>query len=190
MGKVRFGLSNAHYALWKGEEKQYDTPKAIKGSISLSLEANGESSEIWADNVKYASFSSNGGYDGTFEIAAAEDEMLTDLLGYINDTGLILEDTLGKTPEFALLFEITGNEVDQRYVLYNCTLSRPGINANTKQSSTEPDTQSFSFSATGRDFTYNGESHNFVKGTMENTETNTEKYKTFMTEVPVPTAGA
>lgn len=190
MGKVRFGLSNAHYAIYDAEKATYEAPKPIKGSVSLSLDANGDTNDFWADNVKYATFSTNGGYDGTFEIAAAEDAMLVELLGYIDDSGLLLEDTEGKQKSFALLFEVSGNEVEQRIVLYNCSLSRPGLSANTKSDSTDPDTQTFNFSAIGRDMPYKGETKNIVKGSVENTTTNAAKYKAFMTAVTMPTADA
>ena len=190
MGKVRFGLSNAHYAIYDAEKKTYEAPKPIKGSVSLSLDANGDTNDFWADNVKYVTFATNGGYDGTFEIAAAEDAMLIDLLGYIDDSGLLLEDTEGKQKSFALLFEVAGNEVEQRIVLYNCSLSRPGLSANTKSDSTDPDTQTFNFSAIGRDMPYKGETKNIVKGSVENTTTNAAKYKAFMTAVTMPTADA
>lgn len=189
MGKVRFGLSNAHYSVYDAKQKSYGTPVAIVGSVSLSLTASGSDSDFWADNVKYASFSTNGGYDGTFEIAAAEDKQMEDLLGFVNDNGLILETTDAKTVEFALMFEVAGNEVDQRIVLYNCTLSRPGINANTKSDQTNPDTQSFSFKAIGRDLKVNGAMRNVVKGTIENTEQNKTKYNGFMSAVLLPTEG-
>ena len=181
MGKVRFGLSNAHYSVYDAKQKKYGTPVAIGGSVSLSLTASGSDSDFWADNVKYASFSTNG--------AAAEDKQMEDLLGFVNDNGLILETTDAKTVEFALMFEVTGNEVDQRIVLYNCTLSRPGINANTKSDQTNPDTQSFSFKAIGRDLKVNGATHNVVKGSIENTEQNKTKYDGFMGAVLLPTEG-
>lgn len=190
MGKVRFGLKNAKYALWDSSTSNYKDLKAIKGSVSLSLDAEGDSSDFYADDVVYATFATNSGYSGTFEIAAAEDEMLKDLLGYIDDDGMLLETTDAKQAEFALVFEVSGNEVEQRICLYNCSLSRAGLNANTKQSSTDPDTQSFNFKAIGRDLELKGETRNVVKATIENTATNAAKFKGFMTAVPMPTAAA
>lgn len=189
MGKVRFGLKNAHYALWDSAKSQYKELKAIKGSVSLSLDAEGDSSDFYADDVVYATFATNSGYSGTFEVAAAENDMLKDLLGYEDDGGMLLEMTDAKQAEFALVFEVSGNEVEQRICLYNCTLSRAGLNANTKQSSTDPDTQSFNFKAVGRDFKVNGEDRNVVRATVENTSDNAAKYKAFMAAVPLPTAG-
>lgn len=190
MGKVRFGLKNAKYALWDNEKSTYGELKPIKGSVSLSLDAEGDSSDFYADDVVYATFGTNSGYSGTFEIAAAGDDMLKDLLGYVDDAGMLLEMTDAKQAEFALVFEVSGNEVEQRICLYNCSLSRAGLNANTKQSSTDPDTQSFNFKAIGRDLEFKGETRNVVKAIVENTTENAEKFKSFMTAVPVPTAAA
>ena len=190
MGKVRFGLKNAKYSLWDSSKSMYGDLKPIKGSVSLSLDAEGDSSDFYADDVVYATFATNSGYSGTFEIAAADDEMLKDLLGYVDDDGMLLEMTDSKQAEFALVFEVGGNEVEQRFCLYNCSLSRAGLNANTKQSSTDPDTQSFNFKAIGRDLEFKGETRNVVRATVENTETNAAKFKAFMTPVPMPTSAA
>ncbi len=116
--------------------------------------------------------------------------MLKDLLGYVDDGGMLLEMTDAKQAEFALVFEVSGNEVEQRICLYNCSLSRAGLNANTKQSSTDPDTQSFNFKAIGRDLEFKGETRNVVRATVENTTANAEKFKAFMTAVPMPTSAA
>lgn len=190
MGKVRFGLKNAKYSLWDAAKSSYGDLKPIKGSVSLSLDAEGDSNDFYADDVVYATFTTNSGYSGTFEIAAADDDMLKDLLGYVDDGGMLLEMTDAKQAEFALVFEVSGNEVEQRFCLYNCSLSRAGLNANTKQSSTDPDTQSFNFKAIGRDLEFKGETKNIVRASIENTETNAEKFKGFMTAVPMPTSAA
>ena len=190
MGKVRFGLKNAKYSLWDAAKSSYGDLKPIKGSVSLSLDAEGDSSDFYADDVVYATFTTNSGYSGTFEIAAADDDMLKDLLGYVDDDGVLLEMTDAKQAEFALVFEVSGNEVEQRICLYNCSLSRAGLNANTKQSSTDPDTQSFNFKAIGRDLEFKGETRNVVRATVENTTANAEKFKAFMTAVPIPTAAS
>ena len=190
MGKVRFGLKNAKYSLWDAAKSTYGDLKPIKGSVSLSLDAEGDSNDFYADDVVYATFTTNSGYSGTFEIAAADDDMLKDLLGYVDDNGMLLEMTDAKQAEFALVFEVSGNEVEQRFCLYNCSLSRAGLNANTKQSSTDPDTQSFNFKAIGRDLEFKGETRNVVRASIENTATNAEKFKAFMTAVPMPTAAA
>ena len=188
--KVMFGLSNAHYAVYDPTEGTYGTPVPIKGSVSLSLDIEGESSTFYADNVAYVTFNKNGGYSGTLEIAYAEHQMLQDLLGYEDDSGLLLEFTDAQPSQFALLFEFDGNVNKQRFVLYNCTLARPNTEANTTEDTIEPTTQSLDITAIGIDLTYKGKTRNVVKGMIENTETNKTKFDAFFTSVLKPTEAA
>ena len=183
---VRYGLSNVHYAVLDTTTNTYGTPVAWPGAVSLSLSPDGDTGTFWADNVKYATFTNNGGYSGTLEMAADNDEAMIDLLNYIDDDGLVLESTDADTVNFALLFEVSGNVREQRVVLYNCTLGRPDKDANTKTDSTDPDTVSFDFEASSVDFTIDGETRNIVKGTIENTTANADKYSVFMDEVLIP----
>ena len=177
--KVMFGLSNAHYAVYDPTEGTYGTPVPIKGSVSLSLDIEGESSTFYADNMAFYTTNKNGGYSGTLEIAYAEHQMLQDLLGYEDDSGLLLEFTDAQPSQFALLFEFDGNVNKQRFVLYNCTLARPNTEANTTEDTIEPTTQS-----------YKGKTRNVVTGMIENTETNKTKFDAFFTSVLKPTEAA
>lgn len=186
---VRYGLSNVHYAVMDSDGN-YGTPVAWTGAVSLSLEPDGDTGSFWADNVKYATFANNGGYTGTLEMAADNDSVLVDLLNYIDDDGLILEPTDATTVYFALMFEVAGNIREQRTVLYNCTLSRPSKDANTKTDSTDPDTVSFDFEASSVDMDVLGETRNVVKATIENSDETSDRYSTFMDSVLLPTSTA
>ena len=188
--KVMFGLSNAHYAVYDATEGTYSTPVPIKGSVSLSLDTEGDSSSFHADNVVYYTTNKNGGYSGSFEIAYAEHQMLEDLLGYEDDSGLLLEFADVQPAQFALLFEIDGNVNKQRFVLYNCTLARPSTEANTTEDTVEPSTQSLDITAIPISMQYKGETRNVVKGMIENTETNKTKFDGFFGAVLLPTATA
>lgn len=187
---VRFGLNNVYYAVVTDTETQtYDTPVAFPGAVSLSLEPSGDSSQFWADNIKYATFSTNGGYSGTMEMAAATDQVLIDLLGYIQDeNGMLIEPTDASTVYFALMFEVSGNIRGQRSVLYNCSLARPSRNANTKTDSTDPDTIELEFEASSVDFDVAGETRNIVMATLENTTDTADAYSAWFDEVTIPTS--
>lgn len=186
---VKFGLSNAHYALRKSDGT-YDTVKEIKGSVSLSLTPEGDSSDFAADNnAKYYSTFANSGYSGTLEIAFAEDEFLKDTLNYIVDkNGMLLEAADVQAADFALMFEVSSNLKPQRFVLYNCTLSRPETEANTTSDTVDPDTVSLDFVASSANFTYNDELRPFVKGSLTKSDETATAYGKFFEAVPTPEA--
>lgn len=189
MGKVRFGLSNAHYSVLDETAGTYGTPVAIEGAVKMAIKRVGSSSTFYADNVAYESFDTNGGYTGTLEIATVNDTMLKDLLGMIVDAnGMLLEDSAAKQVPFALMYEVESNDEDCRFVFYSCKLSRPEMDANTTTDKTDPDTQSLDITMIGRDFEWDtGATKNIVKGHMENTTTNAAKYADFMKAVLIPT---
>lgn len=187
--KVQFGLSNVHYAKVKDTDGSYDTPVPVKGAVSLSLDIEGDSSKFYADNTAYFATNKNDGYTGTLEVAYAEQKMLSDLLGFVDDGGLMLEFSDSQPAPFALLFEIDGNVNKQRFVLYNCTLARPKTESKTTEGTVEPGTVSLELTAIGIDLKFNNETRNVVKGVMEGTEANKAKFDKFFTAVPLPTAG-
>lgn len=184
---VRFGLSNVHYAIYDSTTETYGEPVSWPGAVSLSLEADGDTSDFWADNTKYVTFTNNGGYTGTLEMAYDDPDVLVDLLNFEeDDDGVVYEPTDAKTVNFALMFEVTGNKRDQRTVLYNSTISRPSKDANTKTEATDVDTQSFDFSCTSIDMELNGETRSVVKASVEDTS---DVYETFFDEVYLPSTG-
>lgn len=188
--KVQFGLKNVHYALWDSENNKYGEVKAMPGAVSLSLDTEGDTSKFYADDVVYYTSSTNAGYTGTLEIAYLEKSVRTELLGDIEDTnGLVLEATDAQPADFALMFEIDGNANKQGFVLYSSKLSRPSTEANTKEDTTEPQTQSLDITCIGRNFTVAGETRNIVKGIIEST-VNADTYAKFFTEVVTPTETA
>lgn len=53
--KVKFGLKNVHYAMLteEGEEVTYGTPVRIPGAVNLSMDAQGDTSTFYADDMAY-----------------------------------------------------------------------------------------------------------------------------------------
>ena len=120
--KVKYNLKNAHYALLTiGEDGavSYATPVPLPGSVSLSLDANGEPENFYADGIAYYVINNNMGYDGDLELAL-----------------------------FALLFEFDGDVRHIRHVMYNCSASRPKIEDKTNEEKKEVQTETLTIKAT------------------------------------------
>lgn len=153
--KVQFGLKNVHYAkltttISSGVvTNSWATPVALPGAVNLSLAAEGEITPFYADNVVYYRGVSNNGYSGTLEIARVTDAFLTTIIGMTEGTtSKVLTEVADTEPAaFALLFEIDGDADEQKYVLYNCLVTRPDINGATTTESKEPQTATMNLTA-------------------------------------------
>jgi phi13 family phage major tail protein len=148
--KVKFGLKNVHYAPYTELDGviTYDTPKPIPGAVSISLDAEGEETSFYADDVKYFSAFANNGYAGDLEMALIPDQFRIDVLGDVeDDNGVLFENSDAKPKNFALLFEFSGDKNATRHILYNTSVSRPSIASQTKGESLEVQTETLSMSA-------------------------------------------
>ena len=188
--KVRFGLEKAYYALIQ-EDGTYSAPKHLNGAVALSLNAEGDTSNFYAENMAYYTLSTNSGYTGELEIAFFEDDDAMALLGEKKAAnGVIYEDAAAQPAPFVLLFQTLGNVNDKRYAMYNCTLSRPSLEANTTSDTTDPDTTTLNFTAIPAEIEIDGASVKVTKGVIENTEAGKAIYDAWYTEVQLPGAAA
>lgn len=181
--KVKFGLSNVHYAVMTEEDGtiSYGTPTAIPGAVNLQLDAEGEITPFYADNVTYYQANKNGGYSGSLEIADIPKSFYLDVLGYQEDAnGALIENEDAVIKPFALMYEVKGDAVPRKAVLYNCAVSRPGTEANTQEDTTTPATDTLNVSAVGRTDNKN------VKAVMELSDTNQTAFDEFYDSVYEP----
>ena len=151
--KIKFGLSKCYFApiITSGSTRSYDTPQPIPGAVSLSLEAQSETSPFYADNVIYFTSTANNGYEGDLEVALLPDLFRTVILGENIDTkGFYVETSKDTQKEFALLFQFEGDEKATRHCLYRCTASRPAVSGSTKEASIEPQTDTITITAMPR----------------------------------------
>ena len=156
--KVKFNLKNVHAAKLTETVADgvtsfsYDTPRAIPGAVSISLDAEGESSPFYADGIVYFRSVTNNGYSGDLEMALVPEWFRTEILQEELDAkGVLIEKSDNReSVKFALLFEFDGDINCIRHVLYNCTSSRPSIESETKEDTIEPGTEKLSITADPR----------------------------------------
>ena len=149
--KVKYGLKNAHYALLTIAEDgtvTYGKPIPIPGSVSLTMDAQGDTSTFYADNMAYFVTAAND-YSGTFEVALIPDQFRQDVLHETMDEAaqVLVENINNQTSPFALLFEFDGDKKAIRHVLYNCTCTRPSVSGGTTNNTKEPSTETMNLTA-------------------------------------------
>lgn len=99
--KIKYGLKNVYYAvatIAADGSATYETPVAIPGAVSLSMEPQGENSPFYADNIVYWVGTSNTGYEGDLELALVIDAFKKDVLGYQEDKKMFWWKTQTPTP--------------------------------------------------------------------------------------------
>lgn len=148
--KVKFNIHNVHYAKRTVSDEgavTFGTPVAIPGATSIALDQVGELTPFYADGVKYYVASSNDGYEGDLEFALITDEFRKDILNEkLDNNKVMVENVNNEAVQFALGFEIDGDVSGTKFWFYNCTASRPGVNAQTNEGSKEPQTDTLSIS--------------------------------------------
>lgn len=188
--KIRYGLSSVYYAvatLGANNSATYSTPVAFPGAVSLTLDAEGETSNFYADNIAYYVTNSNNGYSGSLEMAYVTDTFAADVLGEIQNgsTGLKYEVQDADPVHFALLFQFEGDAKAVRHVIYNCVASRPSVSGSTKEENIEPQTETIDINATS--IYVSAVAASVVKARAEEGAT---AYSSFFSSVQQPTAPA
>lgn len=156
--KVKYNLKNVHAAKLTETVADgvttysYDKPKAIPGAVSVSLDAEGDTSPFYADGIVYFRTVTNNGYSGDLEIALIPEWFRTEILQEeLDGKGVLIESAEhAESVKFALLFEFDGDVNAIRHALYNCTASRPSIESETKEDKIEPGTEKLSLTADPR----------------------------------------
>lgn len=146
--KVKFNIKNVHYAVAK-DGGSWDTPKAIPGAVAFSLEPEGDVSPFYADGMVYYNAVANNGYSGDLEMALFPAEFLKDVFGVAEGTTskVLTENALVEPKNIALLFEEDGDASGTKFVLYNCTVTRPTREFKTNEDKKEPSTSKCSITA-------------------------------------------
>ena len=189
--KVKFNIKNAHVAPMQVDDEgtiTYDTPFAVPGSVSLSLEAQGEITSFYADGVRYYVSASNNGYEGDWENALIPDEFREKILKETVDANKALIETQNtETQAFAFGFEIDGDVKGTKFWFYNCTATRPTVESNTTEDTIEPTTDTLTISASGADVKGDGKMYVRAKTTPDMSE---DTYNKWFNKVYIPDQAA
>lgn len=149
--KVKFGIKNVHIfpiTSYISTVPTYGTVIDVPGAVSLSMSAQGEISKFYADNIVYYQSSANNGYEGDLVVALIPEEVYDKIYGFSKDAnGVITEDALAESKAFAMTFEEEGDQTGTKFVLYNCTATRPSRDLATIEDSKTPTTQTLTVSA-------------------------------------------
>lgn len=149
--KVQFNIKNLHYAPMTatGDTPTWGTPVKVPGTVSLTLEPVGEVNKFYADGIVYYQTTSNSGYEGDLEVARFPVEMRKAVWkeNEVETDFVMIENANIEPVPCALLFQIDGDKTGDYYLLYNCTLTRPSIEAETTTESKEVKTQTCTVSA-------------------------------------------
>lgn len=184
MAKIKYGLRNVYYAKATDDgtgNLTYDTPVRIAGAVNMSLDAQGDTTPFYADDIVYFSSTSNNGYSGTLEVALIPDSFRKDILGETEgrQDSVLYEYANAPTVEFALLFEFQTDENATKHCMYRCTASRASVAGQTKEDTITPQTETLNIVAMPRIDDY------LVKAKCPSTSS---AYANWYTEVHEPTA--
>lgn len=139
MGKVKYNIHDVHYAPITAVDSAgvitYDTPVALAGAVSISLEPQDGDNEIfYADGTEYYVQSGVGGYEGDLEMAYITDAFRSAIYGETTDgNNNIWESTEDSSKKFALGFVIDGNDEPIYFWFLNCAATKPSVASSTNE---------------------------------------------------------
>lgn len=114
--KIEFGLSNLYFAplaRTTGSDGSvtysYDNPVRLQGVQSMTQESQGETSNIYAEDMVWFTYTSNNGYSGELVFVTFTDEIRENIFKYAKTAdGLLVERADIQPAEGALLYQCQG----------------------------------------------------------------------------------
>ena len=151
--KVEFGLSNLYigtYTVAADGTVTLGTPYHQKGAVSMSLDAESDSNDFYADNVKYWSGFTDNGFTGSIEVAKFDTDFKTQFLGYRTLTDGGVAQFKGATkPDVYVCWQAEGDVESRRCIRYGVSLGAIGREYSTIDENKEPVTETIDITVTG-----------------------------------------
>lgn len=127
--KYMFNLKNVHYAVVTvGQDGvlQHGPVKRLMGTTELTMELEQSSEKHFSEGLVYFVTTSSAGYKGELSIYNVDSDFEKDVLGLKEDSKKVQYETMyDQTKEIALLFEVDGNEKEERHCLLRVKFSKP-----------------------------------------------------------------
>ena len=184
--KVKFGIKNVHiFPITKlTSAPTYASVIDVPGAVSFSMSAQGDINKFYADNIVYYQSAANNGYEGDLTLAMIPEKVFEEIFRQTPDTnGVMTEDASKESRAFAMTFEEEGDVKGTKFVLYNCTATRPQISGQTKEEAVEVQTESITINAATVYFS--GIGKNVVKSKTDDNTTDAT-YNAWFSAVYVP----
>lgn len=186
--KVRFGLKNVHVCSITEDAGAitYGKPTAWKGAKSLTLDPEGDTNTYYADNTAYFATNTNNGYSGSLEMSEIPEEIEKMIFNVVTtEEGNLAEDANLLPNNVALMFQFEGDVNATKYIFYKVVFSRPNIEGETKEESTDPKTTSMDITA----IPVEKDDHQWVRSKCRKSDTNYENFFSTAPKLPSPKAG-
>lgn len=185
--KVRFGLKNVHVCSITEDAGAitYDKPTAWKGAKSLTLDPEGDTNTYYADNTAYFATNTNNGYSGSLEMSEIPEEIEKMIFNVVTtEEGNLAEDANLLPNNVALMFQFEGDVNATKYIFYKVVFSRPNVEGETKEESTDPKTTSMDITA----IPVEKDDHQWVRSKCRKGDTNYESFFSIAPTLPSPKA--
>lgn len=186
--KVRFGLKNVHVCsiMEDAGAITYGKPIAWKGAKSLTLDPEGDTNTYYADNTAYFATNTNNGYSGSLEMSEIPEEIEKMIFNVVTtEEGNLAEDANLLPNNVALMFQFEGDVNATKYIFYKVVFSRPNVEGETKEESTDPKTTSMDITA----IPVEKDDHQWVRSKCRKGDTNYENFFSTVPTLPSPKAG-
>lgn len=186
--KVRFGLKNVHVCSITEDAGAitYGKPTAWKGAKSLTLDPEGDTNTYYADNTAYFATNTNNGYSGSLEMSEIPEEIEKMIFNVVTtEEGNLAEDANLLPNNVALMFQFEGDVNATKYIFYMVVFSRPNVEGETKEESTDPKTTSMDITA----IPVEKDDHQWVRSKCRKGDKNYENFFSTAPTLPSPKAG-